>query len=83
MFSTLNLKDGYWQVELDEDTYFLYTFATPFSRYRFSQMSFKLKYTSEVFQKKNEAAFEGIEGIHIVTDHILSLLPALLKSLHG
>ena len=26
---------------------------------------------SEVFQKQNEAAFEGIEGIHFVADDII------------
>ena len=34
-------------------------------------MPFSLKSASEVFQKKNEAAFEGIEGIHIVGDDII------------
>ena len=34
-------------------------------------MPFGLKSASEVFQKRNEAAFEGIEGIHIVTDDII------------
>ena len=71
LFSTLDLKDGYWQVELDESSSYLCTFATPFGRYRFIRMPFGLKSASEVFQKRNEAAFEGIEGIHIVADDII------------
>ena len=71
VFSTLDLKDGYWQVELDEDSSFLCTFATPFGRYRFTRMPFGIKSASEVFQKTNEAVFEGIKGIHIVADDII------------
>ena len=71
VFSTLDLKDGYWQLELDEESSKLCTFAIPFSRYRFTRMSFGLKSASEVFQKKNEAVFEGIQGIHIVADDII------------
>ena len=65
------LKDGYWQVELDEQSSLLCTFNTPFGRYRFTRMPFGLKSASEIFQKKNEAAFEGIDGIHIVADDII------------
>ena len=68
VFSTLDLKDGCWQVELDESSSYLRTFATPFGRYRFTRMPFGLKSTNEVFQKR---AFEGIEGIHIVADDII------------
>ena len=71
VFSTLDLKDGYWQVELDEQSSLLYTFNTPFGRYHFTRMPFGLKSVSEIFQKKNEAAFEGINGIHIVADDII------------
>ena len=71
VFSTLDLKDGYWQVELDKDSSFLCTFATPFGRYHFTRMPFGLKSASKVFQKRNEEAFEGIEGIHIVADDII------------
>ena len=35
VFSTLYLKDGYWQVELDEGSSYLCPIAKPFGRYRF------------------------------------------------
>ena len=63
VFSTLDLKDGYWHL--------LCTFATPFGRYRFTRMPFGLSLASEVFQKNNESVFEGIKGIHIVSDDII------------
>ena len=71
MFATLDLKDGYWQIELDKESSLLCTFATPFGRYRFTRMPFGISSASEVFQKKNEATFEGISGIHIVADDII------------
>ena len=71
VFSTLNLKDGYWQIELDRESSLLCTLATPFGRYRFTRMPFGISSASEVFQKNNEAVFEGIKGIHIVADDII------------
>ena len=71
IFSTLDLKDGFWQISLDEQSSFLCTFNTPFGRFRFTGMPFGINLATEVFQKKNEAAFAGIEGIHIVADDII------------
>ena len=71
VFSTLDLKDGYWQIQLDEDSSQLCTFNTPFGRYRFTRMPFGIKSASEVFQKRNEETFVGISGIHIVADDII------------
>jgi len=59
----------YWQVEMDEQSSYLCMFNTPFRRYRFTRM---LKSASKVFQKKNEEVFDGIDGIHIVADDIIS-----------
>ena len=71
IFSTLDLKDGFWQISLDDHSSLLCTFNTPFGRFRFTRMPFGLNSATEVFQKKNEAAFAGIEGIHIVADDII------------
>ena len=71
MFSTLDLKDEYWQVQLDGESLLLCTFSTPFGQYWFTRMPFGIKSASEVFQKKNEEAFSGIPGIHIVVDDII------------
>ena len=71
VFSTLDLKDGYWQIQLDEESSKLCTFSSPFGRYCFTRMPFGIKSASEVLQKKNEAAFSGIPGVHIVADDII------------
>ena len=71
IFSTVDLRDGYRQIQLDEESSFLCTFNTPFSRYRFTRMPFGIKSASEVFQKQNEAAFANIPGLHIVADNFI------------
>ena len=71
IFSTLDLKDGYWQIQLDEKSSLLCTFNTPFGRYRFTRMPFGIRSASEVFQKQNEAAFTGIPGLYIVADDLI------------
>ena len=40
VFSTLDLKDGYWQIELDKPSSLLCTFNTPFGHFRFTRMPF-------------------------------------------
>ena len=71
IFTTLDLKDGYWQIELDESSSMLCTFNTPFGCFRFTRMPFGLNSASEVFQKKNEEALSGINGVHIMADDII------------
>ena len=49
IFSTLDLKDRYWQIQLDKESSRLWTFRSPFGRYRFTRMPFGIKSASEVF----------------------------------
>ena len=43
VFSVIDMKDGYWQVKLDEESAHLCTFNSPFGRYRFKRMPFGIK----------------------------------------
>ena len=70
-FSTLELNDGYWLIQLDEESSLLCTFSTPFGRYQLTRMPFGIRLASEVFQKQNEAAFADISGLHIVTNDLI------------
>lgn len=71
IFSILDEKDGYWQVQLDDESSFLCTFNSPFGRYRFKRMPFGIRSASEVFQRKNEAIFTDIPGVHIISDDLI------------
>ena len=71
IFSVLDLKDGYWQVGLGEQTSRLCTFSTPFGCYKFLRLPFGIKVAPELFQKFNEKNFEGISGVSVYIDDVL------------
>jgi len=70
-FSVLDLKDGYWQVKLDEDSRKYCTFATPFGNYRFLRMPFGVKTAPGAFQQMNFENFGDIPNVIIYFDDIL------------
>lgn len=43
----------------------------PFGRYPFLRMPFGICSASEVFQKRNEATFGDIEGVHMISDDLI------------
>lgn len=47
--SVFNMKQGFWQIELDNDSANLCTFNTPFGRYRFNRLPFGICSAPEVF----------------------------------
>ena len=71
VFSVLDAKDGFHQVELDEESSYLTTFWTPFGHYRWLRMPFGIKVTPEEYMKRQIEALEGLEGIEIIADDIL------------
>ena len=71
VFSTIDLKSGYWHVSLDEASSLLTTFSTPCGSYRWLRMPFGWNVSSEIFQKKLQQAIEGLEGVHCVADDIM------------
>ena len=60
VFSVLDATSGYWQIKLDEDSSKLCTFNTPFGRYRFTRLPFRIKSAPDVFQKKMSQVLEDI-----------------------
>ncbi|GFO34954.1 polyprotein [Plakobranchus ocellatus] len=52
VFTTLDQKDAYWQVELDKASSRLCTFNTPFGRYCFKRMPFGISSASEILQRE-------------------------------
>ena len=71
VFSTVDLKAGYWHCVLDEESSLLTTFSTPYGRYQWLRLPFGLSVSSEIFQKRENRALEGLEGILDITDDIL------------
>ncbi|KAK3084785.1 hypothetical protein FSP39_018986 [Pinctada imbricata] len=71
VFSVLDCKDGFWHVELDEQSSLLTTFGTPWGRFRWLRMPFGIKPASEEFQRRIDEALEGLSGIKAVHDDIV------------
>ena len=64
-------KDGFWQIQLDEESSYLCTYNTPFGLYRFTRLPFGVCSAPEVFQKKNEALFGDTDGVEVIFNDII------------
>ena len=71
VFSVLDAKDSFWQVELEEESSYLTTFWTPFGRYRWLRMPFGPSSSSDEFQRRQNNALEGIPGSVSIVDDVL------------
>ena len=50
VFTVLDVRKGFWHIELDEPSSYLTTFHTPFGRYRWRRMPFGISSAPEIFQ---------------------------------
>ena len=68
VFSTLDARSGFWQIQLEEKTSFLTTFSTRFGRYRYLRMPFGISTASKVYQQTMELLFAGYPCEIIIDD---------------
>ena len=59
----MDVRKGFWYVELEEDSSLLTTFNTPFGRYRWKRMPFGISSAPEVFQRRIHELVEGLRGV--------------------
>ena len=71
VFSKAYLKDGFLQIQLDQESSKLATFQTPWVRYRYLRMPFGISPAPECFQRKLDQNLQGLKGIYKVADDIL------------
>ena len=71
VFSKADIKDGFLQIQLDQESSKLTTFQTPWGRYRYLRIPFGISPAPECFQRKLDQNLEGLEGIYKVADDIL------------
>ena len=71
VFSTVDLKSGYWHCVLAPESSVLTTFATPYGRYRWIHLPFGLSASSEIFQKHLTHTLENLPGVLCIADDIL------------
>ena len=67
----LDAKDGFHQVQLDEQSSYLTTFWTPFGRYHYLHMPFDISSAPKEFQRRMHTALQGLHGVEVIADDIL------------
>ena len=68
VFTVLDVRKGFWHVELEEESSFLTAFNTPFGRYRWKRMPFGICSAPEVFQRRIHELIQGLRGVEVVAD---------------
>ena len=65
------MKDGFLQVELDDESNRLTTFQTPWGRHRWLRMPYGISPAPEYFQQKLDQNLQGLPGIYRIADDLL------------
>lgn len=68
VFSVCDAKDGFLQIELDEQSSLLTTFHTPFGRYRWQRLPFGICSAPEEFQRRVLEIIDGLSGVYAIAD---------------
>ena len=71
VFTVLDAKDGFHQVKLDNKSSLLTTFWTPFGRYRYLRVPQGISSASEEYQRRQNEALAGLDGVEVIADDIL------------
>jgi len=69
-FTILDMKHGYWHICLSPESFLLITFNTPFGRYCYKRLLFRLHSSAEVFEKRVEQIF-GDLAVSIYFDDLI------------
>ncbi len=70
-FTVVDLKKGYWQIPLDEESSYLTTFNTPFGRFRFTRVPFGITVSGDAFQRKIDSVYNGLNMVTGIADDML------------
>jgi len=79
-FTKLDANSGFWQIKLSESSRPLTTFITPWGRYCFNVLPYRISSGSEKFQKCMSRILEGLEGVECNIDDVLVHAPT--RELH-
>ncbi|KAL6471877.1 hypothetical protein MHYP_G00205270 [Metynnis hypsauchen] len=74
VFTVCDVKNGFWHVQLTDESSYLTTFATSFGRYRWLRMPMGISPAPEVFQHRLTQALDGLPGVRTIADDILIIV---------
>uniref|UniRef100_A0A1A8L2U7 Gypsy retrotransposon integrase-like protein 1 n=1 Tax=Nothobranchius pienaari TaxID=704102 RepID=A0A1A8L2U7_9TELE len=70
-FRVMDARSGYWAIQLTTKSSLLTTFNTIFGRYRFLHLPFGIISAQDIFQRKIDETYEGLNGVVAIVDDIL------------
>ena len=73
IFSKLDLRSGYHQLELHPDSRYITTFSTHAGLWRYKRLNFGISSASEVFQNTIQTVLQGIPGVCNISDYLCSV----------
>ena len=71
VFTKADLKDGFFQTQLDDKSSKLSTLQTPWGRYRWLRMPCGISPASECFQQQLDQCLESLKGVYKKVDDLL------------
>ena len=72
VFSKADLKDGFLQIELDDESSRLTTFQTPRGRHRWLRIPYGISPAPEYFQQELDQNLQGLPGIYRIADDLIT-----------
>ena len=70
-FTKMDASQGFYQIQLDEESTQLCTVATPFGRYSFKRLPYGINCAPEIFHAKIQQLFECETGVKVFMDDIV------------
>jgi hypothetical protein len=70
-FTVLDANQGYFQIQLDDESKNLTAFNTPFGRYRYKRLPMGITSAPELFQRAFGDIFAGVEGVESIMNDFL------------
>ena len=67
-FSIVDGRSGFWPVKLDDESNKLYTFRTPWTKYKWRRLPFGLTGNGDVFQEWMDTVFGKPDGLSGIAD---------------
>ena len=71
VFSTVDVKNGFWHVELTDESSMLTTCNSPFGRFQWCCLPFGVSPAPDEFQRRLNHALENLKGVLPIHDDIL------------
>jgi hypothetical protein len=72
VMTLLNLEAGFWQVGVDDESAKLLTFATPWGRFQYNRLPYRISTAAEIFHKAVVDALQDIPGVIVYVDNVLT-----------